>query len=358
MRADTMARAMSERLRKSLVPADATLVECMRSLEDSMSQIVLVVDEGDHLIGVLTDGDIRRALLAGHALDAPASAYAVRDCFTVDVSAGRADVLELMQARQIAQVPAIDEHGRVVGLHLLQELVSTLERPNWAVVMAGGRGTRLGDLTETVPKPMLPVAGRPILERIVLHLVGTGIRRIYLSVNYLAEVIEDHFGDGRRFGCAIEYLRETEPLGTGGPLALLPRARDRPQDPLLVMNGDLVTQANLGRIIDVHERGDQQVTMGVRAYVEQVPFGCVDVNGDELVGFIEKPATSRLVNAGIYVLDASSLDVVPQPPLAITMPDVVLRIQARGGRVRVFEIDDDWIDVGRRDQLEMARRGA
>jgi dTDP-glucose pyrophosphorylase len=340
-----------------MISVDATLVDAMRSLEDSMSQIVLVVDQDDGLIGVLTDGDIRRALLAGHPLAGIASSYANRDCFTVSDRAGRADVLELMQARQVAQVPAVDAQGRVVGLHLLHELVSTLERPNWAVIMAGGRGKRLGELTAAVPKPMLPVAGKPILERIVLHLVGTGIRRIYLSVNYLAEVIEDYFGDGHRFGCSIEYLREQESLGTGGPLSLLPRGDRRPRDPILVMNGDLVTQANLGRIIDFHEAGDQAVTMGVRAYVEQVPFGCVEVRGDELIGFTEKPTSARLVNAGIYVFSPGALDTFTGPPETISMPEVVLRLQAEGHAVKVFEIDDDWIDVGRRDQLERARRG-
>jgi dTDP-glucose pyrophosphorylase len=340
-----------------MISVDATLVEAMRSLEDSMSQIVLVVDQDDGLIGVLTDGDIRRALLAGHPLDSSASVHANRDCFTVSDSAGRADVLELMQARHIAQVPAVDGRGRVVGLHLLQQLITTVERPNWAVVMAGGRGTRLGELTATVPKPMLPVAGKPILERIVLHLVGIGIRRIYLSVNYLAEVIEDHFADGHRFGCSIEYLRESESLGTGGPLSLLPRGDRRPHDPILVMNGDLVTQANLGRIIDFHEAGDQAVTMGVRAYVEQIPFGCVEVDGDELVGFTEKPTSARLVNAGIYVLSPEALGTFTGAQENISMPEVVVRVQAGGRAVRVFEIDDDWIDVGRRDQLERARHG-
>jgi NDP-sugar pyrophosphorylase family protein len=234
-------------------------------------------------------------------------------------------------------------------------MVVAIERPNVAVVMAGGRGSRLGQLTDAVPKPMLSVAGRPILERIVLQLVGSGVRRIYLSVGYLSEVIEQHFGDGRRFGCRIEYLREAEPLGTAGSLALLSRV-ERPRDPLLVMNGDLVTQANLGTIIDYHERGDQVVTMAVRRYLDQIPFGCVEVNQDELVGFAEKPTATRLINAGIYVLEPECLDALPAPE-PIAMPDLIRRVQLQGRRVRVFEIDDEWIDVGRRDQLDQARRG-
>lgn len=351
-----MPMPMTDYLTKSMVRHDATMAEAMHSLDVSMSQIVLVLDDSDRLLGTLTDGDIRRALLAGASLEAPVRSHANQDCFTVPEETGRADVLELMQARQIAQVPVLDRDRRVVGLHLLYELITAIERPNWAVVMAGGKGTRLGELTDTVPKPMLPVAGRPILERIILHLVGSGIRRIYLSVNYLADVIEAHFRDGHRFGCQIEYLREEEPLGTGGSLALLPGGRDRPVDPLLVMNGDLVTQANVGRIIDYHERGDHALTMAVRKYYHQIPYGCVNVDGDVLVGFAEKPTTIQLINAGIYVVDPDCLDLLPAAE-PTSMPDLIGRIQASGRTVRVFEIDDDWIDVGRRDQLDQARRG-
>lgn len=348
--------AMTEQLRRSMVRQDATLADAMRSLDVSMTQIVLVVDVGGRFCGILTDGDIRRALLGGAALATSLVEYVNRDCFTVGTDAGRADVLELMQARHIAQVPVVDGMHQVVGVHLLHDLVTPGERPNWAVVMAGGKGTRLGKLTENTPKPMLRVAGRPILERIVLGLVGSGIRQVYLSVNYLADRIEQHFGDGHRFGCSIRYLHEREPLGTAGSLSLLPRGSDGPTDPIVVMNGDLVTQANVGRIIDYHELGDQALTMAVRQYVQQIPYGCVEVDGDELVGFVEKPAIRRLVNAGIYVMDPDCLQLLAKPE-PFTMPDVTRRIQASGRVTRVFEIDDDWIDVGQIDQLQRARHG-
>ena len=347
---------MTERLRHSIVRDGASIVDAMQSLEESMSQIVLVVDEFDRLEGVLTDGDIRRALLAGAALDSPVGHHINRDCLTVPEGTGRADVLELMQARQIAQIPVVGSDRRIVGLHLLHEMLAIVERPNAAVIMAGGRGSRLSPLTEAVPKPMLPVAGRPILERIVLHLVGSGIRHIYLSVNYLGEVIEAHFGDGRRFGCTIEYVREVEPLGTGGSLSLLPGGANRPSHPFLVMNGDLVTQADVGRMIDFHESGRHTATMAVRHYYHQIPYGCVEVDGDRLVAFVEKPTTTRLVNAGIYVLNPSCLELLT-PGEALTMPDLVARVQQGGGVARVFEIDEEWIDVGRHDELDRARRG-
>ena len=134
----------------------------------------------------------------------------------------RAEVLDIMQARRFEQVPIVDEQGKVIGLHLLHDILGNIARPNWAVVMAGGKGMRLRPLTEKLPKPMIRVAGRPLLERIILHLVSYGIRRIFLSVNHLAPVIEDYFEDGSKYGTKIEYLREDHPLGSGGAISLLP----------------------------------------------------------------------------------------------------------------------------------------
>jgi NDP-sugar pyrophosphorylase family protein len=217
--------------------------------------------------------------------------------------------------------------------------------------MAGGRGTRLAPLTDQIPKPMLRVAGRPILERIILHLVGHGIRRIFLATNYLGYIIRDYFGDGTAVGAQIEYLCEETPAGTGGALALLP---ETPTHPLVVMNGDLVTQVNLGTMLEFHTQGEQVATMGVRRYLHTVPFGCVEINHGEVVHMEEKPTITRLVNAGIYVLDPSLIARVPKGK-EFPLPTLLDECMRLGESVRAFEIVDDWIDVGQRDQLRMAR---
>jgi NDP-sugar pyrophosphorylase family protein len=258
-----------------------------------------------------------------------------------------------MRARMIAQIPILDEAGKLVGLHLLHEILGAVECANWAVIMAGGRGSRLRPLTDELPKPMIRVAGRPILERIVLHLVGYGIRRIFLSVNYLGHVIQEHFGDGSRFGCRIEYLREEQPLGTGGSLSLLPEA---PRDPLLVMNADLVTEADVAAMLEFHRAGGQRATMGVRRYHHRVPFGCVELNDDRIVQMEEKPMLTRMVNAGIYVLDPAVVGRVPQSE--VSLPAIIEQCLAQGELVRAFEIASDWIDVGQREQLKLAREGS
>ncbi|HEY3523243.1 MAG TPA: nucleotidyltransferase family protein [Candidatus Limnocylindrales bacterium] len=337
----------------AVVPMSGCLRDAMLAIDRSRTGMALAVDERHRLLGVLTDGDVRRALLSGASLDGPLEPHLVGSFVAVDAGASRGEVLELMQARRIAQVPVLDPDGAVVGLHLLHEMVGVDRRPNWAVVMAGGEGRRLRPLTESVPKPMLRVAGRPILERIVFHLVSHGIERVFLALGYRGEVIEAHFGDGTRFGCRVEYLREREPLGTAGALSLLP---EPPSQPVVVMNGDLVTQADVGAMLDRHDQRGDTVTIAVAPYVHTVPYGCVRRSGDLVTAIDEKPTIEREINAGIYVLDPSVVARIPRDR-PVSMPDVVADALERGERVGAFAVDDEWIDVGRRDELDGARQG-
>jgi dTDP-glucose pyrophosphorylase len=338
----------------AVVTHDRRLRDAMAAIDRSGTRVALVVDDDHKLVGLLTDGDIRRALLAGAGVDSPLAPYIVTSFLAVAPGTSRGEVLDLMLARRIEQVPVVEPDGTAVGLHLLHEMVGVEHRPNWAVVMAGGPGTRLRPLTASVPKPMLRVAGRPILERIVFHLVSHGIDRVFLAVNYMSEVIERHFGDGSRFGCRIEYLRETVPLGTAGAISLLPQP---PVDSLVVLNGDLVTQADIGALLDLHEARGNACTVGVGRYVHTVPFGTVLRAGDAITAIEEKPTIEREINAGIYALSPEVVARIPagQP---LSMPDVIVDAIRRGDRVGAFTVADDWIDVGRHEQLEEARRGS
>ena len=334
------------------IPASATIEDALRAIDKGACGIALVVSESDELIGLITDGDIRRAIIAGADLDEEVNVRTANRRF-VSVAHGtpRAAVIDLMRARRINQIPVVDEDGRLRGLHLLHELIGAAPRPNWAVLMAGGRGTRLRPLTDAIPKPMLPVAGRPILERLIHHLVGYGITRIFLSVNHLAHLIEDHFGDGSDFGCHIEYLREETALGTGGPLRLLP---DKPRDPILVMNGDLVTEANVGRMIDEHTESDSVATIGLRPYQITVPFGVAAIADGHLVSLEEKPTHEHLISAGIYVIDPDVIDRIP-PNVNYPITEVLQTVLASGAAVGAHIIDDEWTDVGQRRELDEAR---
>jgi len=198
---------------------------------------------------------------------------------------------------------------------------------------------------------MIKVAGRPILERIVLHLVGSGIRRVFLAVNYKAELIQQHFGDGSAFGCSIEYLLESVPLGTGGALSLLPVI---PQEPLIVLNGDLVTQFDVAEMLRVHSDYGHKATVAVHEYVHTVPFGVVEADGDRVVGLREKPTQSWQTNAGVYVLDPDLIRRVPRDT-SFSLPALIEECLERGEHVGTFSMEDDWIDVGRHQELKRAR---
>lgn len=313
--------------------------------------VSFVMSDATTLAGIFTDGDVRRALLKGATLESSLASHMKQQFTSVSPAMGRAEVLDLMQARRFTVVPIIDDDGSFRGCHHLHDLLGVAPRPNWAVIMAGGRGTRLGPLTANLPKPMIRVAGRPILERMVLHLVGFGVRRIFISVNYLAHLIEEHFGDGSQFGCRIDYLREERPLGTGGALSILPEV---PTAPLLVVNGDVVTQADLGAMIDYHASGDGVVTVATRPYLHTVPFGCIEVRDGRVIEMEEKPTLTRSINAGMYVISPEVIARIPRST-ELTMPSVLEDCLARNERVLAYEVATDWVDVGQKEQLREAR---
>lgn len=348
-----------ERLLAVLLSPGDSLREAMRAIEQGAFEIALVVDEDHRLLGTLTDGDVRRAILGGADLDEPADPYMASSPITVGAGAGRDAALDLMRARTISQVPEVDHQGRLRGLHLLHEVIGAPQRDEWALVLAGGRGTRLGELTDTTPKPMLEVAGRPILERIVLHLVGSGVRRIALSIGYLGEQIEAHFGDGSEFGCEVVYLRESpdEPLGTGGPLRLLTELPAPPPGPVLVMNGDLVTSFSVGDLLDAHHSSGAVLTLGVREHLHEVPFGVVRFHADAsavVAAIEEKPTWRWTVNAGIYVVDPALLPRVPAGRL-FPITELVQDCLDRSDRVQAWHVDGNWHDIGRPSELRTAR---
>ncbi|MDQ6718035.1 MAG: sugar phosphate nucleotidyltransferase, partial [Gemmatimonadota bacterium] len=292
------------------VSQGASLLDALRVIDRGAESIAFVTDASDRVVGTVTDGDIRRALINGKTTDSCCLAEVMRKDFaSVTPTTGRAEVLDLMRARDIGQLPIIDSTDRLIGLHTIGQMISTAARPNPAVILAGGRGTRLGALTASLPKPMIVVAGRPILERLILHLMSCGIREFHLSVNYLAEVIESHFGDGSAFGCSITYLRESSPLGTGGPLSLLDPV---PNLPVVVVNGDLVTQCDVGRMLDFHEAGGYVATIAGRPTTITSPFGVLRTDGNELLEIREKPSEQVLINAGLYIISPEIVPLVPK----------------------------------------------
>ena len=338
--------------RGTLLRSTAPLAEAIRIIDTSSKQICLVVDDADRLLGTVTDGDIRRAILNAIPLDAPVDRVMNRAPTTLPPGHDRDQAMQLMRSKQLHQLPVVDVDRRVVGLVLIDDLMQEGQRAdNWVVLMAGGLGSRLRPLTETTPKPMLMVGVKPLLETTIENFVQQGFRRFYVSVNYLADKVKEYFGDGTRWGCEIRYLEEKEQLGTAGALGLLP---ERPQSPLIVMNGDVLTKVNFGHLLDFHREHKAAATMCVREYDFRVPYGVVQLDGARINGLVEKPVHSFFVNAGIYVVDPDLLDVVPRDGRQFHMTHLFENARAAGRDTAAFPIREYWIDIGQVDDLARA----
>jgi dTDP-glucose pyrophosphorylase len=333
--------------KKLFISLTTRMSEAIGVIDRGVAQIALVVDDDHRLLGTVTDGDIRRGLLKSMTLDAPVEHVMQRKFRSLRGSDSESDALKLMRLHGLHQIPVLDDHGRVLRIHLLEKLLHLPGRPNAVVLMAGGRGERLRPLTSDCPKPMLPVGGRPILEIILRQCVEAGFGHFYLSVNYLKQQIIDHFGNGSRWGVRIEYLEEEMPLGTGGALSLLP---PNLLDPVLVMNGDLLTRVDFNHLMQFHHEYAAEVTMCVREHVTQIPYGVVQLDGTTVRGFQEKPALSHFVNAGIYVVSPNALTLL-QPNTHCDMPLLLERVNHQPGRIRAFPIHEYWLDVGQHDML-------
>jgi dTDP-glucose pyrophosphorylase len=339
-----------ERWRKGLLQHASTIQQAVRNLEESAMQIALVVGDNARLVGTITDGDIRRGLLRGLGLDSMIESIVHRDPIVAPPQMGRDMVLQLMQANGIDALPVVDVNRQVIGLHLLNELLTPSARPNTMVIMAGGQGTRLRPHTEKCPKPLLPVAGKPMLQHIIERAKAEGLERFLIAVHYLGEMIEEHFGDGRQWQVQIEYIRESSPLGTAGALRLL---NPQPTLPFLVSNGDVLTDIRYGELLDFHMRYRAMATMAVRLHEWQHPFGVVKTDGVDIVGFEEKPVARTHINAGIYVFEPAAIDVLtPDEPCDI--PSMFARLREGGSRTIVYPMHEPWLDVGRVSDYQAA----
>jgi len=342
--------AAEELWRRAILPVDATIEQAIRNLDQVAIKIVLVVNEAGGLEGTISDGDIRRGLLKGLNLNSPIAGIIQRNPLVAPREMGSDMVMQLMVANKILQIPVVDDHHHVVGLHLWAEITTPRARPNLMVIMAGGAGTRLRPHTEDCPKPMLPVAGKPMLEHIIERARSEGFSHFVLAIHYLGHVIEKYFGNGERLKVRIDYIREQAPLGTAGALGLL---SPRPASPLVVTNGDVLTDIRYGDLLDFHIRHAAAATMAVRVHEWQHPFGVVQTQGVEIVGFEEKPVARTHINAGIYALNPDALSVLPVNTHC-DMPTLFERLQAASMRTVAYPMHELWLDVGRPVDLQTA----
>ncbi|MBF0184240.1 MAG: nucleotidyltransferase family protein [Magnetococcales bacterium] len=338
--------------RSVLVRPQATILETIQVIDRGAMRVALVVDEHDRLLGVVTDGNIRRGLINQIGLQESVSRVMNPQPITVQVTDAREQVLALMNAREIEHLPVLDSRGVLVGLELLQELTLPTAKENWVVLMAGGLGSRLGSITRECPKPLLRVGPKPILEVILESFLQYGFRRFYLSVNYKKQMIQEYFGNGSAWGAEIRYVEESERMGTAGSLSLLP---EQPTQPFFVMNGDLLTRIHFQHILDFHATHQAQATLCVRRVEQTIPFGVVEMEQHRLLAIEEKPTHHYFVNAGIYVLDPQVLPLIPKGHY-LDMPDLFRKVIANGQTAVAFPFLDYWLDIGQMGDYDRARQ--
>lgn len=340
--------------KKTSVSPETTIRQTIEVIDKSALQIALVVDPEDKLLGTVTDGDIRRGILKGIRLEDPVKNIYYVSPLTVSVDDDPETMRTIMRNQRINHLPVVDHDGKVVYLQTLQDILSEKKKENAVVLMAGGLGTRLHPLTKDCPKPLLKVGGRPVLETILEGFITHGFDRFFISVNYKADMIEDYFGDGSKWGVTIDYLREDKRLGTAGSIKLLP---EKPALPFIVMNGDLLTKVNFKSLLEFHKNNNTLsnawATMCVREYNMQIPYGVIRQDGNKLIRLDEKPVHRFFVNGGIYVFQPDVIDLIPDNTY-FDMTDLFDVMMGKDYKSVIFQIREYWMDIGHKKDFEMA----
>ena len=331
----------------------------MERIDRGAKGIALVVDDGRCLIATLTDGDLRRAVLAGVDLNLPVATFIEKlrsqgkiRPITLPVGSTREAIIGTMRTDSVRQIPLVDEQGRVCELAVLDELVGDPQPPVHAVVMAGGYGKRLMPLTADTPKPLLQIGDRPLIQRLVQQLKQAGISKVNISTHYKGDQISENLGNGEALGVDLVYVSESRPLGTAGGLSLVSG-----DDPLLVVNGDILTALDFRALFNFHFEHAAEMTVAVREYGFEVPYGVVETNGVDVTGITEKPAVKFFVNAGIYLISPSARRLIP-PAQRFDRPEFIDLLMKNGRRVISFPVWEYWLDIGRPEDYKQAQEDA
>jgi dTDP-glucose pyrophosphorylase len=335
---------------KTILPIGSSIRQAIQVLNETSLKIVLVTDLAEALVGTISDGDIRRGLLSGLDLTSKIDSVVHREAIVAPADLTRESVIQLMTTNKILQIPIVDKNMKVLGLHLWDQINSSSPRKNIMVIMAGGKGTRLHPATENCPKPLLPVAGKPILEHIINRAQNQGFSHFILAIHHLGHMIEEYFGNGENLGVKIEYIKEVSPLGTAGALSLI---YPLPEVAFVVTNGDILTEINYGELIDFHIENNAMATMAIRLQESQNQFGVVETEGIEITGYEEKPISRVYINAGVYVIEPSVVSLL-EKSVSLDMPSLFSSMQVMKKKIIAYPIHERWLDVGLPNELQKA----
>ena len=333
-----------------LLKPTSTIKEALKIIDSGAMQIALVIDKNEKFLGTLTDGDIRRGLLDNLTLESRIEAIIFKTPTVCKLDDTKEKIIEIAVSKKLHQVPIVDNDGKLVGIEEIDELLKPQTKTNKVVLMVGGLGTRLRPLTDNTPKPMLKVGNKPILETIIGNFKKYGFVNIVLCVSYKAEIIEEYFKDGSEFGVHIEYVHENKRMGTAGALSLV---REKLNEPFFVMNGDLLTNINFENMMQYHLQNSSVATMGVREYDFQVPYGVVNVEGENILCIEEKPVHKFFVSGGVYVLSSDVLKFIPDNEF-YDMPTLFEKVIEEKMKSLSFPIHEYWLDIGRIEEFEKA----
>jgi dTDP-glucose pyrophosphorylase len=335
---------------ETVLSLDSTVKDAIQNLNHTGARIVLIRDSELNFLGIIVDGDIRRGVLNGVTLIDPVTKIINTDAKVVLPEVSRIDARRLMEDWNLTHLPIVDKAGKLCGLHSLADCHVNAACTNLFVVMAGGFGSRMGPKTKNTPKPMLEVAGKPMLEHLVVQAKRYGFVDFVFSIHYQGEVIEKYFGNGAHLGVQITYLREQHPLGTAGALALLEPV---PTEPVVVCNADVISSIDFAAILDYHKNQRSAITVAVQKYELQNPFGVLKISDGQVEEIVEKPVTISMISAGIYVLEPDVIAGIPRDE-SCDMPNVLQDAISKQLKVIPFQLYEDWLDVGRPSDLNMA----
>lgn len=332
----------------------ASILRALETINGNEARIALVVNASGKLLGSVTDGDIRRNLLKGLTLESPVSQAMHINPYVMSASSTRSQLIEGMHNAQIKQMPLLKADGTLVGIAVYDMISGFMRtpRPNPVVIMAGGKGKRMWPITRDIPKPMVEVGGKPMLEHIIQQFVKQGFSDFHIALNYLGHMIEDYFGDGEMWDCKITYIREEESLGTAGALSLITKPF---ADPFILINGDILSSVDFCDLLDYHGENHAMATVCARMHRMEVPFGVIQLKDGNLEAIVEKPVYEDLISAGIYAMNPQVLRTIPKGCVT-DMPTVLQSLVQDKKKVAVFPLRDDWMDVGRLDDLIKAKR--